>query len=198
MNSLPEDVKSQLEEMQGRLSTLETALAPFLNKTPNQLEAQLDPLQRAQMYNTLSQAAASLFKLYLKTKGVDPEDHSFMKEEGRLKQYNKKVGKLAAEVELKKSNRTLEVDVAAMSRFIAAAVPDLSVQQKDELKKIGKEGNSKKKEQKRGQDQGAVEEKAAGGSSKKNKKSTGGSSVGHKDAALKFLHDALGEVKPSK
>lgn len=121
-----------------------------------------------------------------------------MKEEGRLKQYNKKVGKLAAEVELKKSNRTLEVDVAAMSRFIAAAVPDLSVQQKDELKKIGKEGNSKKKEQKRGQDQGAVEEKAAGGSSKKNKKSTGGSSVGHKDAALKFLHDALGEVKPSK
>jgi len=150
------------------------------------------------MYNTLSQAAASLFKLYLQTKGIDPEDHSFKKEEGRLKQYKKKVRKLAAEEEIKKSNRTLEVDVAAMSRVIAAAVPDLSSQQKKELKKIEKEGNSKKKERKRRQDQGAEEGERKGGSSKKVKKSTGGSSVGHKDAALKFLHDALDDVKPSK
>ncbi len=155
-------------------------------------------MQRAQMYNTLSQAAAALFTLYQKTKGIDPTDDSFKKEQGRLKIYNKKVRKLAAEVELKKSNRTLEVDVAAMSRFIAAAVPDLSAQQKEELKKVGKEGNSKKKEQKRRQDQGAEAEKTAGGSSKKVKTSGAGrASVGHKDAALAFLHDALGEVKPS-
>jgi len=125
------------------------------------------------MYNTLSQAAASLFKLYLKTKGVDPEDHSFKKEEGRLKQYKKKVEKFAAEVELKKSNRALEVDVAAMSRFIAAVVPDVSAQQKKELKKIEKEASSKKKEQRRRQDQRAEEEEgkaARGSSSKKVKK----------------------------
>jgi exosome complex protein LRP1 len=151
------------------------------------------------MYNTLSQAAALLFTLYLKTKGIDPEDHPFKKEEGRLKQYKKKVRKLAAELEINESNRTLEVDVAAMSRFIAAAVPDFSSQQKKELKKIGEEGDSKKKDRKKRHDRGEDKEaKAVGDSSKKVKKSTRGGSVGHKDAALNFLHDALSDVKHSE
>ena len=147
------------------------------------------------MYTTLSQAAAALFTLYLKTKGIDPEDHTVKKEQGRLKQYNKKVRKLAAEVELKKSNRILEIDVAAMSRFIAAAVPDLSAQQKLELKKVGEQDKNKKKEQKRKQEQGAP---AGDFSSKKVKKSSASGALGHKDAALKFLHEALDEVKPSR
>jgi uncharacterized protein YoxC len=147
------------------------------------------------MYKTLSDAAATLFTLYLKTKGVDPADHSFQKEQGRLKQYHKKVRKLAAEVEIKKSNRTLEVDVAAMSRFIAAAVPDLNAQQKEDLKNVGNKG--KKREGK------ISKQEAAGGLSKRLKKSNGGGdgssrAVSHKDAALQFLHDALDEVKPSK
>jgi hypothetical protein len=124
--------------------------------------------------------------MYLKTKGIDPTDHAFNKEEGRLKQYNKKVRKLAAEAEIRKSKRTLEVDVASMSRFIAATVPDLSVQQKEALKKVGKEANSKKKDQKRIQ-----EEQGIGGSMSAKK-------VKKKDAALAFLHDALDEVKSTK
>lgn len=149
---------------------------------------QFDPVQRAQVYTTLAQAAASLFSLYLKAKGVDPADHPFNKEHDRLKQYNKKVRKIAAVEELNRNRPTLEVDVAAMSRFIAAAVPDLNAAQREELKQVGKKDKAQREQER--------EERAA---AKRRKKSGGGgNNANSSDAALAFLHETLGEVKPSK
>jgi hypothetical protein len=56
----------------------------------------------------------------------------------RLKAYAKKVRKAVAEKELSESRRSLEVNVAALSRVITHAVPDLSTQQKQALNAQGK------------------------------------------------------------
>lgn len=54
-----------------------------------------------------------------------------------MQQYGRKVAKAVAEKELREARRTLHVDVAAMSRFIAAAVPDLPKQQQQALRNAG-------------------------------------------------------------
>lgn len=126
-----------------------------------------------------------MFNLFLKARGVNPEDHAARKEEERLKQYSKKVRKALAEQELAESSRTLEVDVAALSRFISAAVPDLAADQKKELKGVGMKGKAQRKQ-----------ERADLKNGKLRKKRKGGADDGHKEAALAFLEETLAEVRP--
>ena len=119
---------------------------------------------------------------------MDPSDHPFNKEYERLKQYNKKVRKVAAEEEIKRNRPTLEVDVAAMTRFIAAAVPDLNAEQREELKEVRKKDKTQRMQER--------EERTA----EKRRKTSGARDrkKDPKDAALAFLHETLGEVKGPK
>ena len=134
----------------------------------------MTPFQRAEVHQTLAQAAAALFRLYLKSRGVEPEDHVFRKESPRLKQYQRKVRKAVAEEELRESKPGLEVDVGALSRFIAAAVPDLSAEQKRELKEVGSKRNLDASADKKGRKR------------RKNEK---------RDVALEFLQETLGDIR---
>jgi exosome complex protein LRP1 len=85
-----------------------------------------------------------------------------------------------AKKELRESKPGLQVDVAAVSRFIAAAMPDLSAEQKQALKRAGAAaGGAGAQQQPR-----SVREKGPRGGE------------GHKDAALAFLQEALAEVDP--
>ena len=161
--------------VQAALDTLEAALAPFVNKTPAEIEANLDATQRARVYGALSRASAVLFSAYLKSKGTDPSQHPFRKELERLKQYNNKVRKLSAADELNKQRRGLELNVDTANRFIAAALnADLTPDQKQQLLQRNDEEGGKKK-------------KHSG--SKKRK------SDQHEDPALAFLRETLHEVK---
>ena len=177
---------------------------------PHHHHQQFSGVERAQIYNNLARSAATLFNMYLQTKGVDTEDHSFRKEQVRLKQYHKKVRKLAAEEELKNSRPTLELDVAAMSRFISAALPNLTLQQREELKEAGRKEKVDKQQQQQQQQRDQEKDEAAEVEKERKKSIRDGgigiSSVGggitkkkrrdsHKDDALAFLHETLAEVK---
>lgn len=218
MNSLPDEVNSQLESFQvgsllilavfgcvlqnpchsrallpsfpqTSLTGVEAALGPFLSKTPAQLDSQFDATARAQIYGGLASAAHSLFSMFLAARGSDPAASEFLKKEGhRLRQYDRKIRKVAAAEELNRSGRSLEVDVAAMSRFIAAAAP-LSGDQKEELRRVGAEAAEKKKKKR------SAEEADGGKHSGKKRKSGKKGDASADDAALAFLKDALGEVK---
>lgn len=143
---------------------------------------QLTPFQRAEVHQTLAQAVAALFRLYLKCQGIEPADHAFRKEGPRLKQYQRKVRKAVAEEELRESKPSLEVDVGALSRFIAAAVPDLSAEQKRELKEVGTKNRL---------------DTSGGTADKQGRKRQRKRAGDEKDTALDFLQETLGNVRSS-
>ncbi len=172
------------------MTSLEAALSPFLSKSPAQLETQFDAAARAQVYGGLASATMSLFSMFLAARGTDPGASEFLKKEGhRFRQYDRKIRKVAAAEELERSNRPLEVDVAAMSRFIAAAAP-LSGTQREELRRVGAEAAQKKEKKKRVVEEGEIV-------THDGKKRKGGKKgeTSAEDAAMAFLKDALGEVK---
>lgn len=164
---LPRDVTQQLQRFEEVLARLEGTLKLFLGASVKDLDAQLEPLQRAQLHLALARAAASLFQLHLRASGVDPTDHPAHKEQERLRAVDKRVRKAAAERELADSRPTLAMDVAGVNRFINAALADdLSTQQKAALlARRGKGGagaGGKRKQREGGAEAEAEEEQSDG------------------------------------
>ena len=56
----------------------------------------------------------------------------------RISRFKRKVSKVQSENLLKNSNRATEVNIQAANRFITAAIPELSIQQKQALRQVGK------------------------------------------------------------
>lgn len=54
----------------------------------------------------------------------------------RIKLYDKKLKKARARDELARSRPTISLDVAAANRFINAAIPELTQEQKQQLKQV--------------------------------------------------------------
>lgn len=143
-------------------------------------------LEKAEVHLALAQSITALLNLLIKIRGKDPSDYKFDKEEKRILQYEKKVRKALAEHETKK--RTLEVDVAALNRFISASLPELSAEKRRKLRSV--EHHSKKNK----------DESPEEGSSKKKKKrrknEQNNNSTDHKEAAIAFLQSSLGGIQP--
>eukprot|EP00899_Mesostigma_viride_P015005 jgi/Mesvir1/23505/Mv22347-RA.1 len=134
---VPEEVACSVKKFEAALSALETALEPIAELTPRQVDAQLAPLQRAQFHVTVAEAINVLFQMYLKTQGVSPEEHPVAKEVERLKLYRRKVNKAVFEAN-GLSERAMTVNISAATRFIDAAIPDLSQEQKKQIQEVGR------------------------------------------------------------
>ena len=122
---------------------------------------QASPLERAELHVTTAQAIQTLFCLYLRLHGTSPEDHPIAKEDvstraksvyllkstadlsctvapfqDRISRFKRKVSKVNSENLLKNSKRATEVNIQAANRFITAAIPELSIQQKQALRQV--------------------------------------------------------------
>jgi len=138
-------------------------------------------LKKAEVHLALAQSIAALLRLLIQIRGKDPSDYKFEREEKRIHQYQKKVRKALAEHEIKK--RTLEVDVAALNRFISASLPELSAEQRNKLKSVEESGKQRKGE--------PVE-----GKRKRKRKGEQKKVAGHREAALAFLQESFGAIEP--
>ncbi|DBA77536.1 TPA: hypothetical protein ACH3X1_009351 [Trebouxia sp. C0004] len=98
---------------------------------------QASPFERAELHLAVAQAIQTLFCLYLRAHGTSPEEHAFAKEEERISRFKRKVSKVNSEALLQKSKRATEVNIQAANRFITAAIPELSKEQKQALKQAG-------------------------------------------------------------
>eukprot|EP00951_Prasinocladus_malaysianus_P011916 scaffold88337_cov41-Prasinocladus_malaysianus.AAC.1 len=67
---------------------------------------------------------------------MEPSEHPLKKAKDRMLAYSKRVASAVAEHELSTSSRALSVDISAANRFIEHAVPDLSAEQKRQLKQV--------------------------------------------------------------
>ncbi|CAL5218730.1 g444 [Coccomyxa viridis] len=102
------------------------------------LEQQLDPLQQARMHLAIAASASAVYQTLLRLRGPSPEEQAHVKELDRLETYKKKVTKLESEKWLQEHRPSLSVDVASANRFISAAIPELTPEQKHALRQAGK------------------------------------------------------------
>ena len=128
----------------------------------------------------------------MKARGVDPADHPIAKEQERLRQYQRKVRKATTAEELRRSKPTLVVDVAAMSRFIAAAVPDLNAAQREELRAAGTKSKERKHRERDGAEPSSGEKKRK---KKRHETAAAGAGGSAKEAAMAFLEEAMAVVR---
>ena len=128
---------------------------------------QASPLETAELHVTVAQAIQAVFCMYLRLHGTSPEEHPISREEvgsnadlavpavvqhkarratpvimqpvaqDRIARFVRKLSKVKSENLLKNSQRATEVNIQAANRFITAAIPELSVEQKQALRQVG-------------------------------------------------------------
>ena len=95
---LPEDARASVEAFERATREIESALAPFLDAERRAVTKELRPLERAEVHCEAARAIATLFGMYLRTLGVDPEKHATAKELTRVEAYARKIEETRARV----------------------------------------------------------------------------------------------------
>lgn len=134
---IPQATLESLVDVKRELSTLEqqfNTLLPLLN--PATL-AVLSPLQQASSFLCLSKAVNALFTLHLKCKGLSIHDLPASSEVERVNLYEDKIAPFIEKNEAPKFPTSV-LDVQAANRFIEHAIPNLTEEQKNAIRGIGK------------------------------------------------------------
>ncbi|EFJ40940.1 hypothetical protein VOLCADRAFT_99155 [Volvox carteri f. nagariensis] len=150
---LPEDVQFQLGQFKHLLGELQKALQAAAAQAPSpaDIAAIPEPLDRARLCMCIAKAVNSLHHVYLRAYGRDPFAPATAggvavgrQELDRIRQYDKKLARAVHDADLRASRPVLSLDVAAASRFIDAAIPDLSEQQRRDLKRAAQAAEAKR------------------------------------------------------
>lgn len=95
---------------------------------------EMSPLDAAMMYHGLGELVIGLCSLAYACEGIDASSTQLVKEKTRLEAHHRKINKAISAMELQNSKKTLELDISAANRFIAAAMPHLSDDKKAKLR----------------------------------------------------------------
>ena len=95
---LPDDARASVEAFERATREIEAALAPFLDADRRAVTKELRPLERAEVHCEAARAIATLFGMYLRTLGVDPEKHATSKELTRVEAYARKIEETRARI----------------------------------------------------------------------------------------------------
>jgi len=125
-----EQFEATLDSIASSLDTLESLLKPVLDRPLEETLAELPgPLERARLLFWIAYVVHSCSWIYVRLRGVDPEEHGVMDELKRIQKYNGKIlaamqANAAASdgVETSKDERSMKIDKKAASRFIKAAI----------------------------------------------------------------------------
>ncbi|GLC47179.1 hypothetical protein PLESTM_002039600 [Pleodorina starrii] len=146
---LPDDVDFQLGQYKHLLGELQKALqaATAVVPGPADLAAVPEPLERARLCLCIAKAVNALHHVYIRSHGRDPFAPSTAggvsvgrQELDRIRQYDKKVARAVQDA----SRPVISLDVAAASRFIDAAIPDLTEKQRRDLKRAAQAAEAKR------------------------------------------------------
>eukprot|EP01112_Ceratiomyxa_fruticulosa_P004503 TRINITY_DN1503_c0_g1_i1.p1 TRINITY_DN1503_c0_g1~~TRINITY_DN1503_c0_g1_i1.p1 ORF type:complete len:211 (-),score=44.87 TRINITY_DN1503_c0_g1_i1:106-738(-) len=112
---IPSDVQASLASFEKTLTSLENSLTPFFQETLKEQQSQLEPLDCAKLNVTMAYAINTLFYMYLKTQGIETEDHPVKSELERVRNYIKKIKDIS-------SAPTIRLNTGAANRFIKHAL----------------------------------------------------------------------------
>ncbi|GJP42411.1 hypothetical protein CLOM_g1977 [Closterium sp. NIES-68] len=183
------------------VSQLEASIAPIVDHCSSRsLAADLAPMDRAKAHLVTAHAAASLFCLVLRSYGLTPSEHGVAKDMARIDSYVHKVRRADSATDGSATDGALggpaaSLDVAAATRFIVHAVPDLTPEQRRLVREAGKKrrprgGDGRREGEGEGRGEGGVGEGEAERAGKKVK------SV--REAAQEFLAMTAADVAEAK
>jgi len=116
-----QDPLSTCQNLDAALSAIETHLAPYFAVPREETQATLAPIDQAKLNIVTAYSINTLYYIYLRTRGMNPNDHPVKQELERVKLYIKKIKELADTPDVpKEPNVRLNVDAAG--RFIQHAL----------------------------------------------------------------------------
>ena len=98
-------------------------------------------MDAAVMYHALGELVIGLCSLSYACEGIDASSTQLVKEKTRLEAHHRKINKAISAMELQNSKKTLELDINAANRFIAAAMPHLSDDKKAKLRNTSEQAD---------------------------------------------------------
>ncbi|KAG0167925.1 hypothetical protein DFQ28_004696 [Apophysomyces sp. BC1034] len=110
--------KKAVKALKARLDLVERHLEPLLSRPLTESYGRLPVNEKCQFEVLLCYAINTLFFMYMKTQGQDPQNHEVMKELERVKVYVDRIKR----AEGKGPKASLAVDKEAAARFIKAAL----------------------------------------------------------------------------
>lgn len=140
--AVPESVMEPINRTLANLEEMKTHLLDFLALSEPEVLAEMPPLKRAQTLLVLAKALSTLSTLRLRCEGVHPDDHSVKTELERLSLYEDKLERYNdwSKEPLRPSTR---INYQAATRFIEHSLPDLTPEQKRNMREISQGEGSK-------------------------------------------------------
>ncbi|KAI8069108.1 uncharacterized protein B0P05DRAFT_589417 [Gilbertella persicaria] len=138
VTSQTEIPKKAVRALRVRLQVVKKHLDPVLARPINDIFSKLSLTERYELEVLLSYSLNTLFYIYLRTQGSDPQKHDVMKELARVQQYIQKLKKARG----KEEKPTMKVDKDAASRFIKAALNEEAPEKKRRLEEEKEEEDS--------------------------------------------------------
>ncbi|XVF35682.1 hypothetical protein REPUB_Repub18cG0167300 [Reevesia pubescens] len=134
---IPESVMNSVKTTLVIVENLRTHLLQFLSLSDPDVLAQMPPLQRAQAFLSLAKATTTLFASRLRCSGVLPDDHPIKAELERLSLYQDKLERF---IDLSKAplRPSTTLNSQAATRFIEHSLPDLTPEQRRNMRQISK------------------------------------------------------------
>ncbi|CAJ1973633.1 unnamed protein product [Sphenostylis stenocarpa] len=141
-SAVPEPVVDAANTTLSNLQQLRTHFNDFLSLSDPQTLSQMPPLQRAHTLFILTKITSTLLALNLRCSGVHPDDHPIKSELDRLNLYEDKLGRL---LDLSKAplRPSTTLNYQAATRFIEHSLPDLTSEQRENMRNISRGERSK-------------------------------------------------------
>ncbi|GLJ49190.1 hypothetical protein SUGI_1038030 [Cryptomeria japonica] len=175
---VPIDLIESVESVNSHCEEVESNVRDVLAACDPDVLAEIPPLDRAYIFLTLAKAAATLYAMQLQFVGESVEDHPFKKEMERLELYTSKVEYY---IDMSTARPTTKINARAATRFLEHSLPDLTPQQKSEMREIS-----------RGERSGIKSQEARGNKKKRKHDLSGRQSVAA--AAVAFLAETSKEL----
>ncbi|KAB1204705.1 Nuclear nucleic acid-binding protein C1D [Morella rubra] len=134
---VPDSVMDSVDGTLTNVQEVESHLLRFLSLSDPEVLSQMPPLQRAQALLVLARTTTILFALRLRCTGVHPDDHPVKSELERLSLYQDKLERFT---DLSKAplRPSTTLNYQAATRFIEHSLPDLTHDQRQNMRNISR------------------------------------------------------------
>ena len=131
----PEDVQSLVEDLEGNIDDLESALAPIVKTALSASTSKLPLLDKAKLYVLATYSIESILFSALRLRGVDAKAHPVFQELSRVKEYFEKI----KAAEGAGTKRSTQVDKDAAGRFIKHGLAGNEKYDKERAERVERE-----------------------------------------------------------
>jgi hypothetical protein len=194
-DTLPEDVKQHCTEFTLALSSIEDLLQPLIENKEILNTKEMSPKDRAKLNLCCAYTVNTLFYMYLKTQGIDPNEHPVRDELKRVQEYMNKLRDQSAKYASLSSARLppppqqqqqskqqqphdsqplVTVDRETAQKFLTRALNDNNKKQRQEEEAVPQEDkenvNDKKKKKNKTKRDGASKDNDNNGESPKKRR----------------------------